>query len=76
MGIPSHIDSDLIVKDGVMEIDRERAKIFDREAERYDRCRPSYPDELIDEVLGRSPQGLSVLDVATGTGIAASWRPG
>ncbi|HEY7134130.1 MAG TPA: class I SAM-dependent methyltransferase [Acidimicrobiia bacterium] len=51
--------------------DRTRARLFDREAERYDRTRPGYPDELVDEVLGPSPGGLSVLDVACGTGIAA-----
>jgi SAM-dependent methyltransferase len=51
--------------------DRGRARLFDREAERYDRSRPGYPEELIDEVLGRSPLGLCVLDVACGTGIAS-----
>jgi SAM-dependent methyltransferase len=50
---------------------RERARLFDRQAERYDRCRPGYPDEVIDEILGPSPRGLSVLDVASGTGIAS-----
>ena len=50
---------------------RDRARLFDREAERYDRTRPGYPGALIDDVLGPSPAGLSVLDVACGTGIAA-----
>jgi SAM-dependent methyltransferase len=50
---------------------RDRARLFDREAERYDRIRPGYPGALIDDVLGPSPHGLSVLDVACGTGIAA-----
>jgi len=50
---------------------RDRARLFDREAERYDRTRPGYPGALIDEVLGPSPRGLPVLDVACGTGIAA-----
>ena len=49
---------------------RDRAKLFDGEAERYDRTRPGYPEALIDDVLGPSPAGLSVLDVACGTGIA------
>jgi SAM-dependent methyltransferase len=52
-------------------VDRDRARLFDREAERYDRARPAYPAALIDEVLGPSPRGLSVLDVACGTGIAS-----
>lgn len=54
-----------------MHTERERAKLVGREAERYDRSRPTYPGELIDEVLGPSPQGLSVLDVGCGTGIAS-----
>lgn len=54
-----------------MQIDHERARLFDAEAERYDRSRPGYPSELIDEVLGPSAPGLSVLDVGCGTGIAA-----
>ncbi|HUY47346.1 MAG TPA: class I SAM-dependent methyltransferase [Streptosporangiaceae bacterium] len=52
-------------------MERERARLFDREAERYDRSRPSYPGDLIDEVLGPAPHELSVLDVACGTGIAS-----
>jgi SAM-dependent methyltransferase len=50
---------------------RERSKLFDREAERYDRYRPSYPDALIDDLLGPKPEGLDVLDVGCGTGIAS-----
>jgi len=50
---------------------RDRARLFDGEAERYDRTRPGYPEALVDDVLGPSPHGLSVLDVACGTGIAA-----
>jgi SAM-dependent methyltransferase len=50
---------------------RERSKLFDEEAERYDRCRPTYPDALIDALLGPRPEGLDVLDVGCGTGIAS-----
>lgn len=50
---------------------RDRARLFGQEAERYDRCRPSYPDAVIDELLGRKPVGLDVLDVGCGTGIAS-----
>lgn len=49
----------------------ERSKLFDQEAERYDRCRPRYPDVVIDTVLGPEPVGLDVLDVGCGTGIAS-----
>jgi SAM-dependent methyltransferase len=45
--------------------------LFDREAERYDRCRPTYPDPVIDAVLGPESSGLKVLDVGCGTGIAS-----
>lgn len=45
--------------------------MFDTEAERYDRCRPSYPGVVIDAVLGPEPAGLDVLDVGCGTGIAS-----
>jgi SAM-dependent methyltransferase len=51
--------------------DPDRARLFGAEAERYDQTRPGYPDELIDEVLGASPQQVSVLDVGCGTGIAS-----
>lgn len=47
------------------------SRLFDREAERYDRFRPTYPDGLIDDVLGSKPEGLHVLDVGCGTGIAS-----
>jgi SAM-dependent methyltransferase len=50
---------------------RERSKLFDQEAERYDRHRPQYPDAVIDALLGPEPSGLEVLDVGCGTGIAA-----
>jgi len=49
----------------------ERSKWFDQEAECYDRCRPTYPAAVIDELLGREPAGLDVLDVGCGTGIAS-----
>lgn len=50
---------------------RERALLFGGQAERYDRTRPAYPAALIDDIVGSSPQELSVLDVGCGTGIAA-----
>lgn len=49
----------------------ERSKLFDQEAERYDQYRPTYPDAVIDELLGRKPAGMEVLDVGCGTGIAS-----
>jgi SAM-dependent methyltransferase len=45
--------------------------LFDRQAERYDRCRPTYPDAVVDALLGPQPSGLKVLDVGCGTGIAS-----
>lgn len=47
---------------------REIAESFGTDAERYDRGRPAYPDELIERVA--SP-GREILDVGCGTGIAA-----
>jgi SAM-dependent methyltransferase len=48
-----------------------RADSFGREAERYDRSRPGYPPALIDDIVGRYSDELSVLDVGCGTGIAS-----
>ncbi|MGH3942958.1 MAG: methyltransferase domain-containing protein [Pseudonocardiaceae bacterium] len=49
--------------------DRRRAGSFGEDAEQYDRARPSYPAELIDDLVG--PAVRRVLDVGCGTGIAA-----
>ncbi len=49
----------------------QRSKLFDQQAERYARCRPTYPDVVVDELLGPEPAGLDVLDVGCGTGIAS-----
>jgi SAM-dependent methyltransferase len=49
--------------------DRVRAGSFGRDAERYDRARPSYPRVLIDRLTADRP--ASVVDVGCGTGIAA-----
>ncbi len=50
---------------------RERSRLFDEQAEAYDRFRPTYPEAVIDELLGPVPAGLDVLDVGCGTGIAS-----
>jgi SAM-dependent methyltransferase len=50
---------------------RERSRLFDQQAEAYDRFRPTYPDAVIDALLGPVPAGLEVLDVGCGTGIAS-----
>ena len=50
---------------------QERSRLFDEQAEAYDRFRPTYPDAVIDELLGPVPIGLDVLDVGCGTGIAS-----
>jgi SAM-dependent methyltransferase len=49
----------------------QRSRLFDQHAEAYDRFRPTYPDAVIDELLGPVPTGLDVLDVGCGTGIAS-----
>lgn len=43
---------------------------FDRDAELYDRARPSYPDELMDELDRLLPDHASILEVGCGTGQA------
>ena len=50
---------------------QERSRLFDQQAEAYDLFRPTYPDAVIDELLGPVPEGLDVLDVGCGTGIAS-----
>lgn len=47
---------------------RQTAESFGVDAERYDRARPKYPQELIDRLAFG---GQEVLDVGTGTGIVA-----
>ncbi|KAB7846378.1 class I SAM-dependent methyltransferase [Streptomyces mobaraensis] len=47
------------------------AESFGAAPERYDRTRPRYPDALIHRIAAGSPRPLDVLDVGTGTGIAA-----
>ncbi|MEU4983488.1 class I SAM-dependent methyltransferase [Streptomyces sp. NPDC021969] len=49
---------------------RETAESFGADAQRYDRARPPYPDDLVTRVVAGSP-GPDVLDVGCGTGIAA-----
>ncbi len=49
---------------------RQVAESFGEDPERYDRARPPYPGALVDRIVAASP-GASVLDVGTGTGIAA-----
>ena len=48
--------------------DRARAGSFGEDAARYDRVRPSFPADLVDELLRDGPG--PVLDVGCGTGIA------
>ncbi|MER6973319.1 class I SAM-dependent methyltransferase [Nocardioides sp. NPDC000445] len=49
---------------------RQMAESFGADADRYDRARMAYPDELIARILELSP-GPDVLDVGCGTGIEA-----
>ncbi|OHV39325.1 MULTISPECIES: class I SAM-dependent methyltransferase [Pseudofrankia] len=49
---------------------RARAESFGADAEKYDRSRPRYPEELVSRIVAGSP-GPDVVDVGCGTGIAA-----
>jgi SAM-dependent methyltransferase len=49
---------------------RQIAESFGSDAERYDRARPRYPQAMVDRIVAASP-GPDVLDIGTGTGIAA-----
>jgi len=49
---------------------RDRAESFGSVADLYDRYRPSYPDELVDDLVVLAGGG-PVLDIGTGTGKAA-----
>ncbi|GAA0575398.1 class I SAM-dependent methyltransferase [Paractinoplanes ferrugineus] len=49
---------------------RAAAESFGAEAARYDRARPSYPQDLVRRIVENSP-GRRTLDVGCGTGIAA-----
>jgi SAM-dependent methyltransferase len=48
---------------------REQRGVFGEVAEDYDRIRPGYPDQLVDDVLAAAGPG-PVLEVGAGTGIA------
>lgn len=50
--------------------DRQRAESFGSAAARYDRHRPAYPAALIADLVAH--QGIRVLDVGAGTGIASA----
>ncbi|MFC8454010.1 class I SAM-dependent methyltransferase [Kitasatospora sp. NPDC057223] len=52
-----------------LHLDRARAGSFGSVAEQYDRYRPTYPDDLIDDLAALRP--AKVLDVGCGTGKAA-----
>ncbi len=46
------------------------ADSFGSDAERYDRARPRYPQQMVERIVAASP-GTEFLDVGCGTGIAA-----
>ncbi|MEV0738747.1 class I SAM-dependent methyltransferase [Streptomyces sp. NPDC050549] len=52
---------------------RQMAESFGTDAQRYDQARPGYPDDLVARIVAESPgtDAPDVLDVGTGTGIAA-----
>ena len=49
---------------------RQTAESFGTDAARYERARPRYPDALVERIVAAGP-GPDLLDVGTGTGIAA-----
>jgi SAM-dependent methyltransferase len=50
--------------------DRRRAEVFGAAADRYDHYRPRYPQTLVAALVAN--QGMAVLDVGAGTGIASA----
>ncbi|WBP92599.1 class I SAM-dependent methyltransferase [Mycolicibacterium neoaurum] len=58
------------MSDTPLHADRQRAESFGSAAARYDRHRPRYPAELIADLVAH--QGIRVLDVGAGTGIAGA----
>lgn len=49
---------------------REQRLIFGEDPSLYDRIRPTYPEELIDDITALVPPGRRVVDVGCGTGKA------
>ncbi|RJL35843.1 class I SAM-dependent methyltransferase [Bailinhaonella thermotolerans] len=49
---------------------RGMAESFGADAERYDRARPEYPEDLVRRIIAAAP-GTDILDVGCGTGIEA-----
>ncbi|MEH3131741.1 MAG: class I SAM-dependent methyltransferase [Mycolicibacterium neoaurum] len=58
------------MSDTPLHADRQRAESFGSAAARYDRHRPRYPAALIADLIAH--QGIRVLDVGAGTGIASA----
>jgi SAM-dependent methyltransferase len=58
-----------VAADDLLHHDRARAESFGAVAANYDRFRPSYPDELIDDLVLGHPE--RALDIGCGTGKAA-----
>ncbi len=51
--------------------ERVRGRVFGEVAERYDRVRPGYPPELVDDVIAYAGPGRPAVEIGAGTGKAA-----
>jgi SAM-dependent methyltransferase len=60
-----------VLAESVPSAGREQRLVFGEAAELYDRARPGYPDELIDDVLAIAGGVTWMLDAGCGTGKAA-----
>jgi SAM-dependent methyltransferase len=69
--VESHEESTRSAGGAPLYENRTRASSFGEMAALYDRVRPSYPDTLVDELVGTDGRVHDVVDVGCGTGISS-----